>query len=160
MENSWMHAPASNHDLVQSTPTPSNHLSRPKKRPKKGNFLIIFHRFFDDFLGRFQEFSRYYVGIFGKLEPWIFKILVSGAWRRQKPGFGRLKAPWIGSLYKGQKDTFFSIFFGRFSIYLAASAAKYCEKGWGRFEKGGKPILELLGFLDFREISSRDQVGC
>ena len=41
---------------------------------------------------------------------------------------------------------------------------------WGRLKKGGKLLLELFrffgfllelfGVLDFREISSRDQVGC
>ena len=42
------------------------------------------------------------------------------------------------------------LFFGRFSIYLAASAAKYCEKGFGRYKNWrgviDKPILELLTF--------------
>ena len=42
------------------------------------------------------------------------------------------------------------LFFGRFSIYLAASAAKYCEKRVGRCKNGrgviDKPILELLTF--------------
>ena len=33
--------------------------------PKKGNFSFIFSPFFRVFLGRFQEFPRYYVGIFG-----------------------------------------------------------------------------------------------
>ena len=44
------------------------------------------------------------------------------------------------------------------SMILAPSGAKYCEKGWGRFKKGGEPFWNFLGFLDFREISSRDQV--
>ena len=41
--------------------------------------------------------------------------------------------------------------FGIFPVYLAASAAKYCEKGVGRYKNGrgvvGKPILEVLTFL-------------
>ena len=55
---------------------------------------------------------------------------------------------------------YFCSLFTIFSIYLAPSGAKYYGKGWGRFKKGGKPILGLFGFLRFREISSRDQVGC
>ena len=50
-------------------------------------------------------------------------------------------------------DMFSNIFAVLFK-YLAASAAKYCEKGVGRFENWrgviGKPILrlfELFGFL-------------
>ena len=50
---------------------------------------------------------------------------------------------------KSPKRQFFDYFFGRFSIYLAASAAKYCEKGWAAigksFGKGLGRIWEGFG---------------
>ena len=49
-------------------------------------------------------------------------------------------------------------FFCRFSIYLAPSGAKYCEKGWGRYKNWrgmiDKPILELLTFGSNPDFSS------
>ena len=69
-----------------------NHSQNSLMRSQKRQFFVDF---LNDFLGRFQKFSRCYVGIFGNWRPWIFKILVSGAWGRQKPGFGRLKAPLV-----------------------------------------------------------------
>ena len=54
----------------------------------------------------------------------------------------------------GPKKTIFPLFFqlfvSLFSIYLAPSGAKYCEKGWAAPKNWrgviGKPILGLLTF--------------
>ena len=40
----------------------------------------------------------------------------------------------------------FWLFFGRFSIYLAASAAKYCGKGLAAMWKSFGKVLEKLNF--------------
>ena len=48
-------------------------------------------------------------------------------------------------------------------MYLAASAAKYCEKGWGSLQNGqgliGKPILGLLTFWIFVEFQAVIKAG-
>ena len=53
-------------------------------------------------------------------------------------------------LTNSQTIVIFWLCFDCFSIYLAASAAKYCEKGFGRYKNWrgwiDKPILELLTF--------------
>ena len=65
---------------------------------------------------------------------------------------------------KGIFPSFFYDFFGRFSIYLAPSGAKYCARGIGRFGKRqgviGKSILGVLTFFGKAKLSSRDPVGC
>ena len=61
----------------------------------------------------------------------------------------------------------FLYFFGLFSIYLAPSGAKYCEKGLAAIGKSlGKGLGRIWeGFgqwplLEKAKLSSRDQVGC
>ena len=43
--------------------------------------------------------------------------------------FEKLHASTLGTHVKKAKKAIFGLFFGRFSIYLAPSGAKYCEKG-------------------------------
>ena len=63
-----------------------------------------------------------------------------------------------------KEKTCFKCFFDIFSINLAASAAKYCEKGAVNQSAASAasldPILGLFELFGFLEISSRDQVGC
>ena len=53
------------------------------------------------------------------------------------------------SLYKRPKKaifpSFFHDFFGRFSIYLAPSGAKYCEKGLAAIGKSFGKVLKSFG---------------
>ena len=103
-------------------------------------------------------FFRPFFQIFG---PQRGQISRKG-WVRYKHWRGVIDKPILGlltfgsnleTLYKMPKTQFSYIchdFFGRFSIYLAASAAKYCEKGLAAtgksFEKGLGRFWKKLSF--------------
>ena len=101
---------------------------------------------FGDSIRDFEEMKLLSINMQGCCQAHSFCNTITSNW----PQIQILPLP----LYKKPQEaifpSFFHHFFGRFSIYLAASAAKYREKGRGRYKNWrgviDKPILALLTF--------------